>query len=100
MVQVVATAPADVVQSPVSAGICAAGTVPLARLEAFKLVSAAPLIAGRAVKAVGVAELPVPFPRRVFAAIAGNCASVADPPRFENSTWPQAGTPVVEMPLM
>ena len=45
---VVATAPALVVMSPVRAGIRAAATVPLARLDEFRLVRLAPLMDGRA----------------------------------------------------
>jgi hypothetical protein len=62
LVQVVATAPADVVQSPVSAGICAAGTVPLARADAFKLVSSAAFTAGICELAFNCSRLFGPVP--------------------------------------
>ena len=62
LVQVVATAPADVVQSPVNAGICAAGTVPLPRFDAFKLVSKDALTAGSCELAFNCSRLFAPVP--------------------------------------
>ena len=54
--RVVATVPTEVVISPVSAGIRAAGTVPLPRFVAFKLVRFTPLRAGKVAGKGGAAS--------------------------------------------
>src|SRR5436309_2070695 len=58
----------------------------------------APLHEGIA-KAVGTAVDPVPFPKIVFAAIVGNCASVKLPEISLKAGWASDGTPEVDSPV-
>src|ERR1700722_13672110 len=61
-VQVVATAPAEVVQSPVKAGILAAASVPALRSEALPDVATAAGVDPLILATVGPGELPLRSP--------------------------------------